>query len=133
MTQRTQQTTPQVTASTSPPRQYLPLFGVEIEIFVKVKSSVERDVKVVRGSIGSDLPTYWKNWDFSLSNRSTGAAVTAQRQRVKDALMAAIKSKFNRDVKWKVVSDASLKEADLTLPPDGAEYYCQSSPPVSFH
>ncbi|EAQ93060.1 predicted protein [Chaetomium globosum CBS 148.51] len=65
-----------------------PIFGVEIEIFVKVKRDVQRDVERYRGS----LPLHWREWDFNLSNRSTDNYKTGkQRICVKTALSALIK------------------------------------------
>ncbi|KAK3300597.1 uncharacterized protein B0H64DRAFT_448907 [Chaetomium fimeti] len=67
---------PPATSSSSSSSSPKPIFGVEIEIFVKVKKAVQRDVEAYRSS----LPAHWRQWDFDLSNRSSSLTrVGAQR------------------------------------------------------
>ena len=108
-----------------------PIFGLEIEVFVKVKPAVERDVVSYLYN-GAALPDYWKAWDFSLTNRQPTserqfAKQAQQRVCVKKALRALIRDALGRKAGWKVVGDASLQEFKLTQPPD-SEHWCNSSP-----
>ncbi|KAH6650506.1 hypothetical protein F5144DRAFT_625529 [Chaetomium tenue] len=106
-----------------------PIFGIEIEIFVKVKRDVQRDVERYRGS----LPLHWREWDFNLSNRSTdNYKTTKQRVCVKTALSALIKESLGSNG-WKCVGDASLSEWKMREAPEpdlwwGVEII---SPPMS--
>ncbi len=112
-----------------------PIFGIEIEIFVKVKRNVEYDVLEYRAQ-RARLPAHWQQWDFDLSNaqaqsiqQMTKQAI--QRNYVKAALSALISQSLGNNSGWKVVSDASLTEWKLSVPPD-ARRWCQS-PPSQFH
>lgn len=101
-----------------------PIFGVEIEIFVKVKRDVQRDVERYRGS----LPFHWREWDFNLSNRSTDSYKTGkQRICVKTALSALIKESLGSNG-WKCVGDASLSEYKMREAPE-ADLWCKSFSP----
>lgn len=111
-----------------------PIFGLEIEVFVKVKPEVERDVLEYRRD-GEPLPLHWQTWDFDLSNKkppSTEYAIVQARQRarVKSALSALIQEALGRRAGWKVVGDASLQEWRLTQAPDSSRW-CKSSRSLS--
>ena len=96
-----------------------PLFGVEIEIYVKVHSAVEQ--KMWRRGIDDpfNLPEYWLEWDFSLENgQGEQERKEEQRGRVGRAIMAIIDRTLGPDSGWSCESDASLKEWQLTQPPD---------------
>lgn len=117
-------------SSSGPPK---PIFGIEIEIFVKVKRDVERDVQNYR-SRGSPLPTHWQEWSFSLTNdqpTSTDTMNRQQRQRacVKLALTSLINDALGRNHGWKCVGDASLSEWKLKEAPE-SDLWCkfQSAP-----
>ncbi|KAH6853988.1 hypothetical protein B0I37DRAFT_335630 [Chaetomium sp. MPI-CAGE-AT-0009] len=107
-----------------------PIFGIEIEIFVKVKREVQRDVERYRGT----LPLHWREWDFDLSNRSSDSYKLAkQRVCVKTALSALIKESLGNNHGWKCVGDASLQEYKMREAPEpdlwwGVEII---SPPMS--
>jgi hypothetical protein len=99
-----------------------PIFGIEIEIFVKVKRDVQRDVERSRGS----LPHHWREWDFELSNRSTDSYKTGkQRICVKTALSALITESLGSNHGWKCVGDASLSEYKITQAPE-SDLWCKS-------
>ena len=99
-----------------------PIFGVEIEIFVKVKRDVQRDVERHHGS----LPLHWREWDFNLSNRSTDSYKTGkQRVCVKTALSALISEALGSSHGWKCVGDASLSEYKITQAPE-SDLWCKS-------
>ncbi len=111
-----------------PPR---PIFGIEIEVFVKVKRAVEDDVIRARNR-GSQLPDFWRIWDFDLSNAEGSSRATLvkqfqQRNCVKAALTSCINDALGHNSGWKVVGDASLKEHKLTVPPD-ARHWCKTPP-----
>ncbi len=111
-----------------PPR---PIFGIEIEIFVKVKRAVEDDVIRARNRRAL-LPAFWQQWDFDLSNamattRPTLIKQMQQRNAVKAALTSCINDALGHNSGWKVVGDASLQEHRLTVPPD-ARYWCKIPP-----
>jgi hypothetical protein len=106
-----------------------PIFGVEIEIFVKVKPAVANDVGHYRAS-GAALPQHWRDWNFRLSNArpenvAEALAQARQRNHVKSALTALITDALGRRAGWKVVGDASLQEWKLTAPPDPRRW-CKS-------
>ncbi|KAK4142676.1 uncharacterized protein C8A04DRAFT_38065 [Dichotomopilus funicola] len=89
-------------SSSGPPK---PIFGIEIEIFVKVKRDVERDVQAHR-SRGSSLPTHWQEWSFSLTNDRPNSSDTFNRQArqracVKLALTSLINDALGRNHGWK--------------------------------
>jgi len=115
--------------SKSPPK---PIFGLEIEIFVKVKPEVKSDVLGYRyDGLAGQLPAYWQAWDFDLVNdkptsrNGYGPRQAQQRQCVKMALAALIKDALGAKSGWKCVGDASLQEWQLKQAPD-AEHWCKS-------
>ena len=111
-----------------PPR---PIFGIEIEIFVKVKRAVEDDVIRARERRAL-LPGFWQQWDFDLSNAATTSRTTLikqmqQRNHVKAALTSCINDALGHNSGWKVVGDASLQEHRLSVAPD-ARRWCKAPP-----
>ncbi|KAK3897675.1 hypothetical protein C8A05DRAFT_19600 [Staphylotrichum tortipilum] len=81
-----------------------PIFGLEIEIFVKVKPAIERDV-VRYLNHGASLPAHWKAWDFSLTNHQpTSQSQARQRNCVKGALKALIRNALGSKAGWKIIS-----------------------------
>jgi hypothetical protein len=115
--------------SRSPPK---PIFGLEIEIFVKVKREVKEDVLGYRyEGLGERLPVHWQAWDFDLVNSKPnrdngyGPRQARQRQCVKMALTALIKDALGARSGWKCVGDASLKEWRLKDAPD-PKHWCTS-------
>ncbi|KAH6843329.1 putative amidoligase enzyme-domain-containing protein [Chaetomium sp. MPI-CAGE-AT-0009] len=126
-----------MSSSTSKARN--PYFGVEIEIFVKVKDHVKDDVlekrKKSKKSSGSKdkkkedsgLKPYWESWDFDLTNEDAGdlimhkAKKIGQRKRAALAIKGNIKRALGKDHGWECVYDESLKECQLKEPePPGA-------------
>ncbi|KAK4133221.1 hypothetical protein BT67DRAFT_59864 [Trichocladium antarcticum] len=115
-----------------------PLFGIEIEIFVKVKDRVQAKVLHKLASRGerASVPEHWQKWDFDLSNNSKVLAKKeAQRLVVGQAIEAAIKKALGDKHGWTCEPDASLKERDLDdrKPKDGRKYWGIEiiSPPMS--
>lgn len=96
-----------------------PLFGVEIEIFVKLRPELERAI-YTRRQRGEQLDeAYWRNWNFALSNeRGNQPLKDKQRECVGQAIEALIEGALGPTHGWKCVPDASLKEWALTEPPE---------------
>ena len=118
--------------SKSPPK---PIFGLEIEVFVKVKPEVERDVLEYQYS-GVQLPPYWQTWDFDLTNskppdKNYASRQAQQRTCVKMALSALITGALGSSSGWKCVGDASLQEWRLKQPPQ-SDRWCKSLVSLSF-
>ena len=66
-----------------------------------------------------NLPDYWLEWDFSLENgQGDQTRKEEQRSRVGRAIMAIIDATLGPDSGWSCEDDASLKEWQLTQPPD---------------
>lgn len=109
--------------------QCSPVFGLEIEIFVKIKRSIQVEVQRHR----QQLPPYWQNWDFGLSNRTEDPVKLAhQRTCVKMAILSLIDQALGEGSGWTVVSDASLKESELRAPVEN-NLWCPSLCLVSFN
>jgi hypothetical protein len=107
--------------ATVTPFRPLPVFKIEIEIFVKVKR------KVVPGPLnrmrtGGGLHAGWAGWDFDLSDRSTDAdRLNKQRSRVAAVIKGLINESQNHNSGWEswdVTTDVALRESKLTVPPD---------------
>jgi hypothetical protein len=129
-----------MSASTSTARN--PHFGIEIEIFVKVKPHVKADVlekrKKNNKSSGSkdkkkdsELKPYWEEWDFDLENKRAGdfhaEKKIVQRKRVALAIKSRIKRALGKDHGWDCVYDQSLKEWQLEGPePPEPRKWCKS-------
>lgn len=113
-----------------------PIFGIEIEVFVKVKPDVEQDVMDYRSAgAAAQLPAYWQSWDFGLTNRQSKSLVkkqAIQRQCVKMALSALITEALGDGAGWKCVGDASLKEWQLNQAPQ-SDRWCESPARTAGH
>ena len=107
-----------------------PIFGVEIEVFCRVKSEHKAEILRYRANGGEELADYWMDWDFDLTNDEPEdsrfrQAQVRQRGCVKSLLSALIAEAVGEDAGWTVVGDASLREFQLTEPTD-ARHWCKS-------
>ncbi|KAH6632547.1 putative amidoligase enzyme-domain-containing protein [Chaetomium tenue] len=121
----------------TPPAPRLPLFGVEIELFVKVKPKVEVLTWKKRHANPDSVPEYWRNWDFDLKNnppdRDAQIKVIYQRREVGRAIQADIDAMLGPKNGWHCEPDPSLSERMLTLPIDPRKWWGVElvSPPMS--
>ncbi|EAQ83956.1 predicted protein [Chaetomium globosum CBS 148.51] len=110
-----------------------PWFGIEIEIFVKLRDSVKKTVKD-RIKNRKRVSKFFEKWQFDLPN-SEGNLDKKDKQRkyVGQAIEAILDQTFGDGHGWKCTADASLKEYKLTLPPKPREWWGIEiiSPPVS--
>ena len=111
-------------AKTAAPTNPLPLFGVEIEIYVKIKPELERRIRDKIIDDPRSLPLYWLEWDFGLSN-GTGHVEEKAKQRdcVGKAVREIIDVTLGAKHGWTCESDASLKEW-LLKEPDELRKWC---------
>ncbi|KAK4236517.1 hypothetical protein C8A03DRAFT_16829 [Achaetomium macrosporum] len=111
-----------------------PIFGVEIEIFVRLKPSVEEWILCKRRN-GDPLPYHWRHWDNTLLNNSSDRSrKSAQRALVGSAIKELISQELgSQDLGWSCEPDASLNEEKLTVPPDPRKWWGIEiiSPPMS--
>ena len=100
-----------------------PLFGVEIDIYLKIKPKFEALTKEKRRTNPSSLPDYWRAWDFDLKNddASTTACIS-QRKQVCKAVTAIIDGILGPNNGWKCEPDASLKDSWLMLPNEARKW-----------
>ncbi|KAK4040819.1 hypothetical protein C8A01DRAFT_45928 [Parachaetomium inaequale] len=111
-----------------------PLFGVEIEIYVKVKAKLEALTREKKRTNPSSLPDYWQAWDFDLKNDDTNmTACINQRKQVSKAITAIIDGVLGPNNGWKCEADASLNDSWLVLPNDPKKWWGVEiiSPPIS--
>lgn len=96
-----------------------PLFGLEIEIFVKLRPEVERAIYTQRQQGVQLDEEYWQNWNFALSNGQGNQPLKEkQRECVGQAIEALIEAALGPSHGWSCEADASLKEWALTEPPE---------------
>lgn len=96
-----------------------PLFGVEIEIYVKVLSSVENRIREKQQRNFNSLPEHWRYYDFDLKNGTGNVEGKAfQRKHVGNAIQSIIDTALGANNGWHCEADASLKEYQLEAPPD---------------
>ncbi|EAQ92958.1 predicted protein [Chaetomium globosum CBS 148.51] len=112
----------------------LPLFGVEIEIYVKLHKDLEEKIRERRYRDPNTMPLYWLEWDFDLQNGQGNLERKAkQRECVGKAVREIIDVTLGTGHGWTCESDASLKEWALTEPPDVRKWWGIEiiSPPMS--
>ncbi|KAK3297570.1 putative amidoligase enzyme-domain-containing protein [Chaetomium fimeti] len=117
-----------------PPAAPRPLFGVEIEVFVRLLPDVEDRIVQAGYDYPDSLPDYWLQWDENLENDSRNQrSKHDQRKRVGKAIMGIIDSALGPRNGWKCESDESLKESLLTEPHDTRRWWGIEiiSPPMS--
>jgi hypothetical protein len=74
------------------------------------------------------LPPYWSTWDWTLENgQGELSRKEAQRTRVGHAIKGIIDATLGPGNGWSCESDASLKEWQLTHPPDPRKWCTCSS------
>jgi hypothetical protein len=107
-------------ASTNP----LPLFGVEIEIYVKIKPDLERRIRDRLRRDPRALPLFWHDWDWNLENGTGNVEEKAkQRDCVGKAVREIIDIALGPGHGWTCESDSSLKEW-LLKEPDEVRKWC---------
>ncbi|KAK3307449.1 putative amidoligase enzyme-domain-containing protein, partial [Chaetomium strumarium] len=117
----------------APPR-LAPTFGVEIEIFVRLKPSFEENIRRKRLK-KEHLPDYFQEWQEDLPNDSNDRLAVRQRLRVCFALKALIEQELGPDSGWRCELDLSLRQHELTAPPDPRKWWGieMISPPMSIN
>ncbi|KAK3300717.1 putative amidoligase enzyme-domain-containing protein [Chaetomium fimeti] len=118
---------------TAPPAPK-PLFGVEIEIYVKIKSSLADRIRERRYRDRATIQKYWLDWEFDLENGQGNLERKAkQRECVGQAIREIIDITLGDNHGWTCESDASLKEWALTAPPNPRKWWGIEiiSPPMS--
>ncbi len=119
-----------MSAQEEPPK-WSPLFGLEIEIFVKLRPEIEEALLAQRQRRERPDEDYWQKWDFELSNlRGNQDEKDLQRKCVGQAIEALIERVLGPTHGWKCEPDASLKEYYLTEPPHPRKW-CMSMLPTS--
>jgi hypothetical protein len=107
------------TRNAPPARQ--PLFGVEIEIYVKIKPKNEVLTREKKRTDPDSLPEHWQLWDFDLKNdygTDKQRAAIFQRREVCRAVQETIDAMLGQDNGWHCEAEPTMKERKLTLPPD---------------
>ncbi|KAK4136085.1 hypothetical protein BT67DRAFT_432870 [Trichocladium antarcticum] len=111
-----------------------PLFGLEIEIFVKLRPEIECAIKKQRQTDIQPEEPYWRDWDLTLGNGTGKQNLKAkQRKCVGQAIEALIEGVLGPTHAWSCEADASLKEYKLTEPPEPRKWWGIEiiSPPMS--
>ncbi|KAH6623438.1 hypothetical protein F5144DRAFT_615225 [Chaetomium tenue] len=100
----------------APPPRPSPLFGVRIEVYLKVKANFEAFTTHLQRTSPDGLPGYWRAWDFDLGNDTTDVkARRTQRDQLKSIVIAAIDHVIGPDHGWSCEYEGSLKEKLLRL------------------
>ncbi|KAK3292026.1 putative amidoligase enzyme-domain-containing protein [Chaetomium fimeti] len=120
------------------PAQRLPLFGVEIEMFIKVKPSIEALTREKQRTNPTSLPEWWRKWDFDLKNDPPDrageiGAVFHRIDVVNSVVQVEIDTILGPNNGWRCTYDPSLSERKLALPPDARKWWAVEivSPPMS--
>ncbi|KAH6855896.1 hypothetical protein B0I37DRAFT_306130 [Chaetomium sp. MPI-CAGE-AT-0009] len=123
-------------AAATPPR--LPLFGVEMEIYVKLKPKLQVLMWEKRRTNPDSLPEHWRNWNHDLRSdypktRENIIAGIYQRREVGRAVMECIDKVLGPNNGWRCEGEPSLKENRLTEPIDPPRWWGIEviSPPMS--
>jgi hypothetical protein len=102
-----------------------PLFSAEIEVYIKLKPSVEAALRKQKRKNPSSLPWYFRDWDFDLWNNVDTHPKAVQKRCVTTAVKAIIDSFLGDDNGWGCEADFSLKDDWLQLGPDAeARKWC---------
>ncbi|KAK3306800.1 uncharacterized protein B0T15DRAFT_395695 [Chaetomium strumarium] len=121
-------------AAPPPPESPVPMFGIEIEIFVKLKPDVEQMVRSKQYN-GEYLPAYFQRWRLDLLNDSRDKdKMNEQRSCAAYCIEALIAQEFgDRVVRWNCELDESLVESELKEPRDPRKWWGVEivSPPLS--
>lgn len=93
-----------------------PWFGIEIEIFVKIRDSVKKTIKE-RIKKKKKVAKCFEKWQWDLSNEPGNQDKKAkQRKLVGEAIMGILDQTLGDNHGWSCMPDASLKEAQLSIP-----------------
>ena len=109
------------------PVRGLPLFGVEIELYVKVRPRLEVLTREKQRTNPKSLPEWWQKWDFDLkndpANRDGQRTVMFHRlDCVTKAVLADINAMLGPNNGWRCEADPSMSERKLALPPDARKW-----------
>jgi hypothetical protein len=111
-----------IAGASRPGASFHPLFGIEIEIFVKVKSDVQARVLRKRAQ-GSQLQDHWARFDFGLRNDiDDWDTKYTQNFLVGRAIEVLLQNALGPDNGWSCVPDGSLYEDELRKPADARKY-----------
>jgi hypothetical protein len=113
--------------SATAPAQRLPLFGVEIEMYIKVKPRIEVLTREKQRTNPKSLPEWWRKWDFDLKNDPPDRpgeieTVFHRIDFVNSAVQVEIDTMLGPNNGWRCVFDPSLSERKLALPPDARKW-----------
>ncbi|KAH6854101.1 putative amidoligase enzyme-domain-containing protein [Chaetomium sp. MPI-CAGE-AT-0009] len=113
-----------------------PLFGVEIEIFVKIHDDLARKIRDRRYREPHTMQQYWLDWEFDLTNariQGNQERKAKQRECVGKAIREIIDITLGDNHGWTCESDDSLKEWALTEPDEPRKWWGIEiiSPPMS--
>ncbi|KAK4141457.1 putative amidoligase enzyme-domain-containing protein [Dichotomopilus funicola] len=111
-----------------------PLFGVEIEVYVRLLPAAEARVDRMGNEDAFNTPDYWLDWDTTFDNDTRDhRRLEAQRFRTCKAIKGIIDATLGPRNGWKCESDASLREWELRDPPHARKWYGVEiiSPPMS--
>ncbi|KAK4035298.1 putative amidoligase enzyme-domain-containing protein [Parachaetomium inaequale] len=113
-----------------------PYFGIEIEIFLRLKPAVEENIKEkIRAR--KRLPDYWKTWDFNLENSQGDQRhedkKMKQLARVGYAILDLLDQNLGEGHGWGMANDQSLKGDLLTEPSNPRKWWGAEiiSPPLA--
>ncbi|KAK3290453.1 uncharacterized protein B0H64DRAFT_452460 [Chaetomium fimeti] len=95
-----------------------PLFSAEIEVYIKLKPSVEAALRKKKRTNPSSLPSYFRDWDFDLWNNADAHPKAVQKRCVTTAVKAIIDSALGDNNGWGCEADFGLKDDWLRLGPD---------------
>jgi hypothetical protein len=95
------------------------MFGIEIEIFVKLKASIESSIRAKRRS-REPVPKYFEDWRDDLGNDTQDIKLRIQ-QRI--CVGKCIKALIARELGannhgWRAEIDGTLHQEELTVPPE---------------
>ncbi|KAH6614450.1 hypothetical protein B0J18DRAFT_403896 [Chaetomium sp. MPI-SDFR-AT-0129] len=96
----------------------LPHFMAEIEVYIKLKPSVEAALREKKRSNPASLPLHWQRWDLDLRNDAEGTVKASQRRWVNEAVAKTIAGVLGDDHGWRCDSDISLRDDWLQIGPD---------------
>jgi hypothetical protein len=106
-------------SSAGPPVVYAanPWFGIEIEVFVKLRDSVKKTIKE-RIKKKKKVSKAFEKWQWDLSNDSRNEdKLEKQRKYVGQAITSILDLTLGDKHGWTCMSDASLYEDKLKVPP----------------
>src|SRR5689334_3347141 len=103
-----------------------PYFGIEIEIFLRVKTGTQSSIRDLQRR-RAKLPSYWQEWDFDLNNDDNDKEKKkAQRQRVCQAVIDILNKEFaSKKHNWVCKEDGTLHE-DRVEARTNRTKYCKS-------